>query len=425
MKSLQRLGFGGIALGVIVASAFADLTGAIFTTDSEGTPVNQNIYTSRLDVYLNGGPAAGGNPNKPPAGLPDGEYYCQVTEPNGDVLGTSVGSADETPIVVVNGVFAENYQLWAILIQPDLSAGYALTSNPGGEYKVWVSTDRNFANNDSKTDNFKVKEEDGGGEDPVDPIIHVEKFYDANANGVHDDGEELIEGWKVLVDGADGYTDVVYTSWTATLEAGDYTFTEATPVETNWLHTSAESISLTLENGDEETVKFGNLCLGAGGGLTLGFWSNKNGQKLIGSGDLSMLCNLNLCDGNGNAFNPGSAGAVKSFLLNGNAVNMSYMLSVQLTAMALNVYNGNVDGDALVYAPGLGTSGHVDVDGDGTSDFLSVNDLISAANAALADHSTAYSGDAWRSYQEALKNALDDGNNNRNFVQSSPGAFSF
>ena len=93
--------------------------------------------------------------------------------------------------------------------------------------------------------------------------------------------------------------------------------------------------------------------------------------------------------------------------------------------MALNVYNGNVDGDALVYAPGLGTSGHVDVDGDGTSDFLSVNDLISAANAALADHSTAYSGDAWRSYQEALKNALDDGNNNRNFVQSSPGAFSF
>ena len=141
MKSLQRLGFGGIALGVIVASAFADLTGAIFTTDSEGTPVNQNIYTSRLDVYLNGGPAAGGNPNKPPAGLPDGEYYCQVTEPNGDVLGTSVGSADETPIVVVNGVFAENYQLWAILIQPDLSAGYALTSNPGGEYKVWVSTE--------------------------------------------------------------------------------------------------------------------------------------------------------------------------------------------------------------------------------------------------------------------------------------------
>ena len=275
MKLLQRLGTGTVALGAIVAAAFAaGLDGAIFTTDSTGADVNQNIYESKLDVYLNGGPAGGGNPNKPPAGLPDGEYYCQVTEPNGTVLGTSIGSGDDTPIVVTNGVFAENYQLWAILIQADFSQGYADTTNNGGEYKVWVSRVSDFANDESKTDNFKVKEQEEDEEDPVDPIVHIYKFYDANANGTWDSDESAIEGWKIEVAGASGYTDVVYTSWTATLDADDYTFTEGTPVETNWLHTTPESVSLTLENGDEEDVTFGNLCLGAGGGYTLGFWSN-------------------------------------------------------------------------------------------------------------------------------------------------------
>ena len=422
MKSLQRLGLAALSTVALVAGAIAapPISGAIFTTDVNNT-VNENIYDDKLDVYLNGGPSKPGA-----AGLPDGYYFVQVTDPSGQtILGTSVGTANETPIHVTDGEFDENYQLWSIVSINGVQ-GYDDTPNNGGEYKVHVSSVSDFENNSTKTDNFKVKEdEDDDEEDPVDPIVHVYKFYDANANGTWDADESAIEGWLIEVAGASGYTDVVYTSWTATLDPDDYTFTEGTPVETNWLHTTPESVSITLANGDEKDVTFGNLCLGAGGGYTLGFWSNKNGQKLIDANDLAALRDLNLVGYSGNAFDPTTAGQVKTWLLNGNAVNMSYMLSVQLCAMKLNVLNGSASGSSLVYAPGIGTSGLVDVDGDGTSDFLSVADLIAAADAELGTHSTAFDGDAWRGYQQALKNALDDGNNNLNFVQSTPGAFSF
>ena len=67
-----------------VSSLTAGLTGAIFTTDSTGTVVNGNQYDSPCSVYLDGGPG----PNAPAhaAGLPDGYYYFQVTDPSGQTL---------------------------------------------------------------------------------------------------------------------------------------------------------------------------------------------------------------------------------------------------------------------------------------------------------------------------------------------------
>ncbi len=56
--------------------AFAPVTGAIFTTDSACAGTNVNIFQSKDDVYLDGGPAHPGA-----AGLPDGSYYVKVTEP--------------------------------------------------------------------------------------------------------------------------------------------------------------------------------------------------------------------------------------------------------------------------------------------------------------------------------------------------------
>src|SRR5881296_3154089 len=74
----------------------APLPGAIFTTDSTCSGVDLNIYGSKGDVYLNGGPAHPGA-----ASLPDGSYYVRVTDPSGScVLGTSVGSGSPTPFVV-------------------------------------------------------------------------------------------------------------------------------------------------------------------------------------------------------------------------------------------------------------------------------------------------------------------------------------
>ncbi len=152
---------------------------------------------------------------------------------------------------------------------------------------------------------------------------------------------------------------------------------------------------------------------------TIGFWGNKNGQDLIGTADLQMLRNLNLRNENGSMFEPTTNAQVKTWLSKASATNMAYMLSAQLAAMALNVFNGNVSGSALVYAPG--------VTGANAAGFITVDALMAEANAKLGANGLTKSGSPDRSYQETLKNALDRANqdNSTSFVQSGPCAFSF
>src|SRR6266700_3120046 len=147
---------GGIAIAFVaptVLRADAPLPGAIFTTGFDGTNcsgVDLNIYASKSDVYINGGPSS---PNA--AGLADGYYCVQVTEPDGAVLGTSAPSA----VHVTNGKFDSCYQLSSILFKAsDGTQGYVTTTNSGGEYKVWVTNNSgtcDFTNSSTKTDNFK------------------------------------------------------------------------------------------------------------------------------------------------------------------------------------------------------------------------------------------------------------------------------
>src|SRR4030095_6021074 len=86
LNAKRNLIKGGIAALVFSltssAAMAAPLTGAIFTTLKDGSAVNYNIYDVKEDVYLNGGPVS---PKAPctAAGLPDGEYYFQVTDPSG------------------------------------------------------------------------------------------------------------------------------------------------------------------------------------------------------------------------------------------------------------------------------------------------------------------------------------------------------
>src|SRR5438105_893037 len=123
-----------------VALAAPPLPGAIFTTDSTCSGVDLNIYTNKDAVYLSGGPAHPGS-----ASLPDGFYFVRVTDPNGDlVLGTSLdaGGIPIQTVQVLNGHFASCYQLSQVVRDPSTAGpalGYGNTTNPGGEYKVWVS----------------------------------------------------------------------------------------------------------------------------------------------------------------------------------------------------------------------------------------------------------------------------------------------
>jgi hypothetical protein len=423
--SSQRVA-GAIAIAVVVALGVTSgvgraqgLTGAIFTTDSTCTGTNINIYSTKDDVYLNGGPAHPGA-----AGLPDGAYYIKVTEPDGTPLGTSVGSANQTPITVSLGTFTTCYELSLILIKnSDGTQGYDDTTNPGGEYKVWISDQSTFPGDDTKTDNFKVKT---GVSITSVAVLHVIKFYDANADGVENVGEQELGGWRFRINETlpGSVLEFVRDSQVnITLDPGEYLVNEYQPTQTNWRPTNYPTgAKAVLLSSQDTTVRFGNVCLGSGGGLTLGFWSNKNGQNaqfgtnLIAS-TLAFLTGLNLRNADGSVFDPTTYTQFRTWILGATATNMANMLSAQLAAMELNVRNGNVAGAKLVFAPGAQSAN--------PAGFTSITSLMSEANNELGVHWLVSSGSPYRTYQEALKTAIDKANNDQNFVQALPCGFSF
>ncbi len=255
------------------------------------------------------------------------------------------------------------------------------------------------------------------------------KFYDANTDGVWDVDELAIEGWKVeLYDGEDTLLDTQFTDedgeYTfADLDAGTYTVKEVMPPgETTfnsvtypkWLNTTDNSITVEDLSGPSVDNNFGNVCIGYdGGGHSKGFWGNSNGEEKIGEMGLEdtlayLRDDLHLRNADGSDFDPEDYDGFEAWLQSANAVNMAYMLSAQLAAMELNVLAEFVDDSSLVYAPGT-TSAN-------SAGFASIRDLRTEANAEIGTYSTAFDGDDWRAYQEALKNALDAANNNVNFV---------
>lgn len=170
----------------------AKSTGAIFTTTFDGQVVNENHFDSKCAVYLDGGPG----PNAPAkaAGLPDGDYYFQVTDPSGhNLLSTDPVSNRRFQVsggVIVAytgvggtphpiGIDQDHPELGAITIQlatSDCPSDFLDTPNDGGVYKVWATPVEDFVGdpnnvdnpcgggcrhgfvpNKSKTDNFKVE----------------------------------------------------------------------------------------------------------------------------------------------------------------------------------------------------------------------------------------------------------------------------
>src|SRR5437762_13367922 len=131
------------ALAIVFAvPAIANVDGAIFTTTSDGTTVNGNIYSSKADVYLNGGPQ-----NEHANGLPDGTYYFQVTDPSGSVL-LSIDAIGCRELQVTNGrvsgatgtcPHAPGTTDTANSSTPVQLIPFNDTPNNGDEYKVWLT----------------------------------------------------------------------------------------------------------------------------------------------------------------------------------------------------------------------------------------------------------------------------------------------
>jgi hypothetical protein len=137
--------------------------------------VNANLDDFKTDVYLNGG----ARPNAPctAAGLPNGIYYFQFTDPpEGTPLHDLSDPITDRRVKVAGGVIVEylgtNTDRFTgmqpgkcpnSIIVPLLP--FADTPNQSGEYQVWMTlTDfydpmqgfHGFIPSKSKTDNFKV-----------------------------------------------------------------------------------------------------------------------------------------------------------------------------------------------------------------------------------------------------------------------------
>ena len=436
-----------------VFSASNNFFGAIYTSLNDGSAVNQNLYDAKPAVYLNGGPQ-----NLNGSGLPDGTYYFQVTNPSGSVLlstdpaacrqlnvANGVVSGAAGPCPHANGVFNPSNNSTPVQLSPFLD-----TPNNGGEYKVWLirqtsttsivgdpvtSAILSFQSKDAKTDNFKVKEEectDCGGN--TSTTLSGRKFYDANVNSI-DDAEVGVENVRIVVTIDDVEQPFVETDaqggWTfENVPVGStYKVCETLPLTGSepadyWVQTApapdsqgAQCYSGTVSNDDPITgLDFGDVCFHpAQGGKTLGFWSNKNGQAIMKSndnfvGDFTFLNALNLKNYNGSNFDilPVTGGAnaytktFRAWLLNGNAVNMAYMLSVQLSATSLDVRHGLLSDGQIVDATSLGLG------------YITIGSVRAAANAELnaVGGNLTFTGNPLRQDQEILKDFLDSVNNN-------------
>ena len=174
----------GLASALAAPAALANVAGAIYTTLSNGSEVNFNIYAAKDDVYLNGGPGKGAGSNAPGL-VPDGTYVFMVTDPSNQTL-LSTDPAGCRLVTVSGGVITgltedPSYDCTTPHL-PGSTGVYATvqlmpyldTPNNGGEYKAWITPlasyacddlsivdctigTHGFIHSESKTDNFKVR----------------------------------------------------------------------------------------------------------------------------------------------------------------------------------------------------------------------------------------------------------------------------
>ena len=243
------------------AAMAAGVSGAIFTTDANGTVVNQNLYSSKCDVYLDGGPG----PHAPAkaAGLPTGDYFFQVTDPSGaqllstdpvsnrrfhvsnGVITAFTGSAPGFP-AHPTGVDQDHASLGAITIRLanlNCPTDFLDTPNTGDVYKVWATPvasfigdttkvdnpcsggcQHGFVSSQSKTDNFKAV----AAPSATFSLTIQKQFIDLPGNAPTPD----LLGWGMSVTDSSNVTNHYTTDATAgqvalsQLAVGTYTVTE-------------------------------------------------------------------------------------------------------------------------------------------------------------------------------------------------------
>ena len=281
------------AIGWASTASAANVSGALFTTTMNGTRVNANIYSAKCGVdgvWIDGGP--GPNAPQTAAGLDDGDYYFQVTDPSGKTL-LSTDAVKNRQFRVSGGIIvslsgAGNHNT---ALDNDHGATtielcpYLDTPNPGGVYKAWITPvgsfngDPNkvdnrcsngcfhgFVASQSKTDNFKVK---GGA---AAACLEVLKVYDIDGNGNGDIGVDPLIAWPVTIVDPLGSSNTFYTGYEkectfAQLVPGLYTLVEGTVpgwhltfniIDGAYARTPDEAVLVRIKNNSTREVVYGN-----------------------------------------------------------------------------------------------------------------------------------------------------------------------
>ncbi len=296
---LRRLALAAAIVSLSSGLAHAGpLPGAIFTTNADGSIVNGNTkYLSKCGltgVWLDGGPPV--NAPSTAAGLPDGEYYFQVTDPSGKKL-LSTDPVNNRCVTIQSGIMTKNCDAPApgpgthnTAASVDAGGGvvvelcpYLDTPNNGGVYKAWMTPVGDFAGDatkvdnlcgngcfhgfvpaSSKTDNFKVK-------DVRTFCIAAHKDIIDAKGGVTPAADWLISIQGPLGDTTDLVTDEKGDVQLCVLPDGFYTVSETLKAGTTIFATQVDgvnkapstSVVVQLKNGlknDTSTVIFTNTA---------------------------------------------------------------------------------------------------------------------------------------------------------------------
>jgi uncharacterized protein (DUF2141 family) len=200
-------------------AAATPIFGSIATVASGNPAPPQQIFGSKGDVFLAGGPVT--TPCQFPEYLPDGTYYFQVTDASGNQL-LSTDPVSERKVTVTKGVIASYNGTThatdgktacgslAVSLMPFADAG-----SQKAAYVVWLTAAGNFDGNTTAVDNvcgagcfhgfhpelsraFAFRVEDKKSCEPTFCVSGT-KFFDANGNGVRDSGEAGIPGVEIHV----------------------------------------------------------------------------------------------------------------------------------------------------------------------------------------------------------------------------------
>ncbi|MFM7842722.1 MAG: SdrD B-like domain-containing protein, partial [Planctomycetota bacterium] len=353
------------------------------------------------------------------SGLVPGSYSVRFTTPSGYVATTANAGNDATDSDAVGGVTG-SYTLSSGQTNNTIDAGFYQTAALGD--LVW---------------------------------------NDANANGQQDSGETGISGVAVALLDSNG--NVVKTTTTGT--GGAYSFTGLVPGIYSVRFTTPSGYTATSANVGSDTTDSdavsgvtGSYTLVSGqtnntvdagfyqsannpAGLTIGFWSNKNGAAIISatgaqSGNLkadvfTLLKPLNLRNADGTLLIKSTDTALatttfQKWLTAAKATNMANMLSAQLAATVLNVYSKydssdwsidfnkvTVVGSTTKLSSSMLSQLNANGLGSSTNQSAKLGDISAKARDVLVTRSNTTAAGNDRTYQEAMKNIFDAVNNNQ------------